>query len=270
VQTRVQLKFPAYTGMKPKEVDTLNLELPEGTEVAWQLRCDRPIGLAELLSEEAKPLAMKLDPDGMVASHSFTATEPFSYRFRWTEREHSYVYDTDVSYFVQVITDGPPEVEIITPIEDEKATVNKRVGILFRAVDDYGIAEAWIVYQVNDGSEQKRPIGTFDRQQVEKDVPWPLKETIPDIKEGDTVTFANEVADKRTGKEGPNISRTRPLRVSVVSLEEYLRYILERRAKLVKELQALQKEETEASGEVKVLQETPVEDYNKENKEPAP
>jgi hypothetical protein len=163
-----------------------------------------------------------------------------------------------VTYFIRVVPDSPPDIEITSPTEDDKATVEKRLAIRYRAADDYGIAKAEIVYSLNGEPETRRPAGTFDRTPVEDQVAWKLKESIPGIKEGDTLVFAIEVADNRAGEGGPNVTRSRPLRLDIVSVAEYLRYILEKRERLIKEIQAMHESETDASKEVKTLREEPL------------
>jgi hypothetical protein len=258
VRTRVRLRYPPYTHLADKEVDSLHLEVPEGTKVFVDLGCDRPLKAAAVVKEQGVAEPMKLGADGRSAAIDWDVTESFPFHFRWTEREHGFVYDGDVTYFVRVITDMPPEVELVSPTEDDKATVQKKLAIQYRAGDDYGIAKVSVVYTLNGGPEQTRPLGTFDKATVEEEAIWNLKETLPSLKETDTLTFAVEVADNRAGDAGPQVCRSRPLRLDIVTVVEYLQYIAEKRAKLVKERHALHEEETDASKEVKTLEETPI------------
>jgi hypothetical protein len=201
---------------------------------------------------------MKLGAGGRTASVAWDVKESFPFHFRWTEGEHGFVYDSDVTYFVRVTVDTPPEVEIIAPTEDDKATVQKKLAIRYRAADDYGISKATVIYSLNGGPEQARPIGAFDKASVEEEAVWPLRESIPALKEGDALTFAVEVADNREGGGGPQVVRSRPIRLDIVSIVDYLRYMAEKRAKLIKEVQAMHEDETDASKEVKTLEDTPV------------
>jgi len=258
VRTRVRLRYPEYTGLGTKEVDTLHLEVPEDTEVQWNLECDRPLAAAQMVREETEVLPMQVDAAGAVATLTRTVTKSFPCRFRWKEREHGFIYDGDVTYFVQVIPDTAPEVEVLAPTEDEKATVNKRLAVRFRATDDYRVVSAAIRFSVNDGPEQSWAIGSYNRSPVEAEAVWKLKDSIPNLKEGDVINLAVEVTDNRVGKEGPNVSRSRPFRLEIVSIAEYLRYIYEKRERLFKEMEALHGEETGAADEVKTLKEIPL------------
>ena len=255
LRTRVHLKFPDYTRLPEKDADTLHLEVPEGTRVSADLLCDRPLAAAAVIQEGGTPTPMRLDAGGRTASIAWTVTQSFPFRFRWTEREHGFVYEGDVTYFIRVVPDAPPDVEIVSPTEDDKATVEKRLTVRFRAADDYGVAKATLVYSLNGGAEQRRDAGVFDRAAVEDQAVWKLKEALAGLKEGDTLTFAVEVADNRAGEGGANVARSRPLRLDIVSVPEYLRYMLEKRERAYKEIGAMHEDETGASKEVKGIRE---------------
>ena len=258
VRTRARLHFPAYTRWPDKEVDSLQLEVPEGTEVTLDLGCDKPLKAAALVMEGGEVRPMRLGADAMTATFALAVKESTPFHFRWTERDHGFVYDGDVTYFIRVIPDMPPDIEIAAPTEDDKATVEKKLAVHYRANDDYGIAKAAIVYTLNGSAEQRKPLGTFEKPSLDEKVVWTLKETLTGLKEGDTLTFAVEVADNHMGEAGPNVTRSRPLRLDIVSHAEYLRYMFEKRERLMREIRALHEEETGASKEVKTLQEEPL------------
>ncbi|MFW6163690.1 MAG: DUF4175 family protein [Planctomycetota bacterium] len=255
VETRVHLRYPDYTQQKTRTVEFLNLEVPEGTEMTWELICDKPLRSAGMLRDETDLSPMALDETGKTARLALTAAESFSYQFRWTEQAHGYQYEDAVHYFVQVIPDSPPQVDLVFPLQDDKATVNKTLTARFLARDDYGIARAWIVYQVNDSEEQRREVGTFATALVEGEAVWKLaaEDSIPDLKVGDVVTYAIEVADTHEGEGGPQISRSDPRKLFIVSRREYLRYIYEKRRRLRREIAAMRAQEGEAETEVNRL-----------------
>ena len=250
VETRVHLDFPAYTDMKPQTMDILNLEVPDGTKIRWELRCDRALASAALTREKADPAPLKLEQDGLLASFEATATESFDYSFQWRERQYGYEYTDEVRYFVQVIPDSAPQAEILRPLEDEKATVRKTLTIAYQARDDYGLAEAAIVYNVNDGEEQRKPLAKLKGRTVETEAAWAIKDSLPSLKEGDTITYAIEVSDNHSGEGGAFHTRSQARRLYLVSVEEYLRYLAEQRRKLVGEIRTMHTQETEAGEKV--------------------
>ncbi|MBM4032503.1 MAG: DUF4175 domain-containing protein [Planctomycetes bacterium] len=251
VKTEVLVKYPDYTGQRPQTFDILNLEVPEGTKLQWQLRCDQALRSAAVLREDAASASMKLSRDGLVASFETVATESFDYSFQWKEDKHGYEYKDEVKYFVQVIPDSAPQVEIVRPLEDEKATVRKTLTVTYNARDDYGLAEACIAYNVNDGEEKRFSLGTLKGKAIEnKDATWVLKKSISDLKEGDVVTYAVEVADNHTGEGGAFRTKSQGRRLQIVSDEEYLRYLAERRRKLIADIKTMHTQETEAAEKV--------------------
>ena len=66
----------------------------------------------------------------------------------------------DVQYLVRVLPDRAPEIELTEPREDTKATTRKKLALAFRAIDDYRLSQAWVVYSVNQGPEQRQPVQT--------------------------------------------------------------------------------------------------------------
>ena len=251
VETKVHVRYPAYTGQAPKTLDILNLEVPEGTKLRWELRCDQPLASAAMLREGAAPAKMTLSSDGLTAYFETAATQSFDYSFRWKEANYGYEYKDEVRYFVQVIPDSAPQVEILRPLEDEKATVRKTLTVTYQARDDYGLTEAWIVYNVNDGEEKRVPLGPLKGRLLEKEPAWTLKKSIPDLKEDvDVITYAIEVADNHTGEGGAFKSRSQGRRLYIVSVDKYLQYLAERRRKLVGDIRTMHGQETDAAEKV--------------------
>jgi len=250
VETVVQLRYPPYTGLANRKVDLLNLEVPEGTAIAWELHCDQALASAEMIRDEETRLPMALDPAGHVARIDATAGESFAYQFAWVEREHGYPYNEDIHYFVQVIPDTAPQIEILRPLEDEKATVQKTLTIAYQARDDYGLGDVAVVYSLNNADEQKRSLGPRKGRVIETEAEWKIRESMPSLKEGDVLTYTLEVADNHTGSDGPFRSRAQTRRLYIVSREEYLAYVNERRRKLIGEIRELHKQETEAADQV--------------------
>jgi hypothetical protein len=255
VATRVTLRYPAYTGIAEASASNLHLEVPEGTTATVAVDLDRPLRRAEVLDDAGAVAAMALGPDGRTASFTRTLDGSFRFRFRWTEAGHGFVYDDAVHHVIRALPDAAPRAEILYPARDAKATTAKRLAVRYRAEDDYGVARAAVVYQVNDGPEQRLPARPLGGRRVVDDWTWTLREAVPGIKEGDIVTWALEVTDNRAGGQGPNVARSQALRLEIVSVAEYLRYVAEERARLFKDIQAMHEDETEASAQVKTLRE---------------
>ncbi|MFI5378025.1 MAG: DUF4175 family protein [Tepidisphaerales bacterium] len=292
------LHYPEYTGVPDRQSPDLSVEVPEGTELRWNLRIDRPLASAQLLvhvkpvqpepspasalsttrpagspqasdDEVTQAVPMKLDPDGRGIQVVQQANKPFTYQFVWVEREHSFTYTDEVRHGVQVLPDGPPEVEIILPTGDQKATLRKKLDITYTARDDYGIAKVYVAYSINNGKEVRYPLALPPTTmpttaparvlfpQGDQRMTWVLRESIPDLKEGDAVTYAIEVEDNYPGSDGPHRARSSERSVNIVSVAEYQQYIFEQLGLLMQEVKDAHKSELDSSGEVKDIKDQP-------------
>ncbi len=243
---RVKLTYPAYTKMAAQEVETLNLKVPEGTEVNWDLKFSEQVEAADLMLEGAEPVPMKLAGNGREATLQLPAQASRAYqvRFRWHLGKREYV-EPSPRYYIQVIPDADPQVTLLQPVEDAKATLKKVVHLAYSARDDYGLNEATIVFSVNDGAELRHKLGALDnKSQVEQEFTWPVTQQFPGLQVGDMLTFAIEVTDSRPGQAGSNRSLSR--RVQFVTDADYLAFVLARQRKTLGQLRPLYIQEMEA------------------------
>jgi hypothetical protein len=250
---KIRLDFPPHTHRPAENNESYYVEVPEGTKVTWWMKLDLPVKAAQLRRnfQDANSVDLKISASGLEVEADVTAQQSFDYQFRWKLAEHEFVYDTPGAYTVNVTPDLPPDVEIVQPMEDEKATVRKRLMVKYHATDDYGLAEANLVYSVNDGAPQKWKIADLgERKELTEPLEKKLVELIPALKEQDVVTYYVEVADNRAGPRGHNVSRSHARRVYVVSEEEYLRSIMEEQLRWMTEVEEMRVEERKASKQV--------------------
>jgi hypothetical protein len=250
---QVRLKYAPYTRLDPQNVNTMNLSLPEGTSVQWRLQLDRSVAGAELLMEDRPPVPLKMDADGRTASLELTpeASSSYTFRFHWKLGDHEYA-DQVAKYYLQIVPDADPQVGLISPIEDGKATLSKIVDLAFWAKDDYALGEARIVYALNDGEEKRSAIGPLDgKKSAERRLSWPIAGEIKNLKEGDIVTFAVEVSDLRSGPG--HFTRSRSRRLQFVSAPEYLAYTLARQRRYLGQLRPLYLQEMDAAAQIRAL-----------------
>jgi hypothetical protein len=257
---KIRLDFPAHTHRNAENNESYYVEVPEGTKITWWMKLDRPVSQAKLRRnfQDANSVDLKISGGGLVVEADLTAQQSFDYQFRWklAAPDPEFVYDTPGAYTVNVTPDLPPDVEIVQPMEDEKATVRKRLMVKYHATDDYGLSEATLVYSVNEGAPQKWKIADLDdSKELTKPLEKKLVELIPDLKEQDVVTYFIEVADNRAGPRGHNVSRSHSRRVYVVSEEEYLRSIMEEQLRWMTEVEEMRVEERKASKQVGELKE---------------
>jgi len=255
IEKQIKLTYPAYTGVAPKTQDSYYIEVLEGTAISWRLTTDRSLLKARIWKNQVRGPEMKISEGGRVAEGGLKAPATFEYQFQWKLAEYGFLYKSPGRYVVNVIPDADPEVEITSPTQDEKATVGKTLQVSFRTTDDYGLATAFLVYKVNEGRENRVKIGALSGRQQEKTVSRSLSSMVRGLKETDLVSYYIEVVDNCTGRGGANIGRSQVRRVFLVSIPDYLRWVLEEQQRLLTEVASLRTEEIKASQRVGALKE---------------
>lgn len=274
----VKLKFPSYAGRTPEEHARLHLPpILEGSEVAWELRLDQPLkeGRIHFTGNPLRSYKLSIDEaDRRVArvaiddmspllpeSWARTSAANLGYYFEWTEAEHGFTFTDPTRYTLEVLPDKAPVVTLLKPrtgsAEDKiVSTTRKNLHVIFEVSDDYGLGKAWITYRVNNEPQvRRRPIGTFppgaknDLFQVQSLV----KNSLPELKEGDIVTCSIEASDNRAGKAGPNLTQSPSFRLQIVNDKEYQQYVEKQVAQGLERTTAAAQEELISSKKVKSL-----------------
>jgi len=223
VERRVLIVYPAYTGLKEHVVDDLDIEVLEGSRLAWDLRCEPSVRAAFMMAEGADPIPMELQPDGRGLRHSLPAAAGFKYSFRLVDAAHGFTHD-DVWHAVRVVPDNVPDVKLLEPAGDGPATVRKKLRLVVRATDDYGLSKIRLACSVNGAEETKHLLGPLKGRQIEAAFDWTPRTTMPDLGEGDVVTVAIEVCDTRDETDS-RWGRSSARRLSIVGEAAYLRWL---------------------------------------------
>jgi hypothetical protein len=176
------------------------------------------------------------------------ASRSYQIGFKWRLGSRDY-NEPGVRYYIQVIPDSNPQISLVQPAEDGKATLKKVVNLAYTARDDYGLGKAAIVFSVNDGAERRQELGAMTNStHAEATYAWAVTEKFPGLKEGDLLTFAIEVTDNRPGEVGKNRSLSR--RIQFVSEKNYLEYILSRQRKNLGQLRPIYLQQKDAVQEL--------------------
>jgi hypothetical protein len=249
---KVVIRPPAYTQVKELEVEKFNFEVPEGSEVEWRILFEDALSSAEIFVGSDKPENLELTGDGKEVRFRTRIGQSTGYRFRWYRSDSGFVFDAP-RHQIYARPDTPPEVSIMRPLDDIKATVNKKLFLEFQGKDDYGLGAAWLVYSINDGEELKIPLGKLPKLDKDDPLPrprfglWPLQwkinHDLPQIKAGDVISYAIEVADIRIEEDAGIIRRSQPRKISIVSKSEYQNYIF---TKLMRVRESLASSQLEA------------------------
>ena len=223
VEHRVRIAYPAYTGVPDEEADDLNIEALEGSLLTWELRCDPAVRAAGVIPEGGDPIAMELQAGGRGLRLSLPARTTFKYTFRLTDAARGFTHD-DVWYAARVTSDNLPDIKLLEPTSDGPATSRKKIRLVVRATDDYGLSTIRLAYSVNEAEPVTQPLGTLKGRQAEAAFDWNVSTAAAELKEGDVVTLALEVCDHREGADS-RWSRSAARRLSITSEAGYLRWL---------------------------------------------
>ena len=220
--TSIVLSYPEYLDQNDSTADSLNLSVPQGTRIKWTLKCQPAIRALKVTLGEDE-LDANVSADGTEAVFEMVAEEPVKYSFQWTEKKYGFEYD-DIQHLVRVVPDRVPDIELVEPLGNGVATVDKVLQLVANATDDHQLGEATLLYSINGGEEKRIAMGKLSGTQKEIRYSWPLNEKLTGdekLKPTDKVTFSIEVSDMAPPLGSHiNISTTR--RLTILSEEGYL------------------------------------------------
>jgi transposase len=156
----VELTPPAYTLQAAKSVADPNLSVLEGTQAKFSVTFDQPPRTASLLvagfargpdRQVPEPRAVPLQLAGVTGTATLDLTEDFKYSIL-AETEDGLRLPEN-SYRVRVRPDQPPEVYFEEPRDGLDVHTLAEILMRARVRDDYGLARAGIVFEVNNEEE---------------------------------------------------------------------------------------------------------------------
>jgi hypothetical protein len=151
-QIRVTYRFPSWTGMKDAiEEHAGDLHAVEGTQADLEILTDRPMrdGILVLDNGQRVELAggqgnrysgtIKMDKDGAYHVAAIDQGQPV----RLSE-----------DFFIEANKANPPEIQVLRPGPDYRASPIEEVTVAVKAEDQFGVNDLALHYSVNGGAEQ--------------------------------------------------------------------------------------------------------------------
>ncbi len=254
VKAELRLHFPAYLNRPPETTDQLNVEVPEGTRIDWQLQCDKTVGKLAVTHGD-QSLDAVVGKSGRDVSFSLTADRRFSYTFAWTEGASGKGFHfEDVEYSVQVNKDTMPRIIFTGRAPSGPATIGKKAAIRWRAMDDHGLDKIWLVYTVTtpdqtEAPEEKRiQLPDVEGRVVNEDsLTWSPAANIPDLGPGQQISYHLEATDQMPDESEQRIARSPVRQLSIVSKDDYMDWFrrqLAERNEVVKQTFLLERDAT--------------------------
>jgi hypothetical protein len=153
-QIRVSYNYPAWTGLKPvTDPRGGDLRAIEGTTANLEIRTDRPLVNGVLILDNGRQ--MKLSPDPAVANQyrgAIAIQKDGSYHIAAIDRGRPVRLSED--FFIEANKANPPDVAIVRPARDYRASPIEEVTIGVQAKDQFGLRNMALHYSVNGGPEQ--------------------------------------------------------------------------------------------------------------------
>ena len=149
----VGLRYPAYTGLAPVDVeDGGDVAAPRGTVVRVHATPTLPVRGGRLVIEGGAPVPLTIDSTGALVG-AFRIDRPGFYRVELTDTQGN-VVPGSLDYVIDVLPDRAPTITVAEPGRDMQATRLEEVFTSIEAEDDYGVSRMELVYSVNGGPEQ--------------------------------------------------------------------------------------------------------------------
>ena len=191
-------EYPSFTGLKPREEKNGgDIYAPEGTRVRLLVHADKPLASGELAMAGAAPVPLRAS--GTSASAELVLADDGAYRVRLSDAD-GLGSTGEVEYFIRVMDDRPPTVQIVRPTGDQGITPLQEVAIEARADDDYGIAELDLVYAVAGRPPKTVPFTRRSGTDVARLGTHVLAAEELRVQPGDVITYYARARDVARGK----------------------------------------------------------------------
>lgn len=155
----LEYRYPAYTGLAARRVDDAgDIVAPKGTVVRAIATPSGPASNGRIVVDRAQYIAMQPAPDGRLAG-GFKVLRDGLYGVELPDLDGRFT-GASAQHAITVIPDEPPVVRIDKPGRDIKVANVDEVFVSAMAEDDYGIATLELVYSVNGGEQQTKPLST--------------------------------------------------------------------------------------------------------------
>ena len=194
----VAYDYPGFTGLKPRdEKNGGDIYGPAGTRVRLLIHADKALASGELAMSGGAPVPLRAS--GPSASADLVLSGDGGYRVRLSDAD-GLRSSGDVEYFIRIMDDRPPVVQIVRPAGDQGITPLQEIAIEARADDDYGIAQLDLVYAVAGRPAKTVPFTRTSGTDVARIGTHLLAAEDLSVQPGDVITYYARARDVARGK----------------------------------------------------------------------
>ncbi len=229
----VQLDYPPYTGLPPKQIELSEntFEVVRGTRTQFTVQSNRKLSegaleLTEANATETKRILMSPAASPEAVTAQIIIDKPLVFALTVTDTQGRTCTDPFQGK-ISLRPDETPGLAIHSPTRQSVATPQSLVPVELEATDDFGIDKIIWFRGINRSIERPKPLAfkpIAGKKNARVDTGIDLKGL--GVVPGDCIEFYFEVADN--DPLGPNLLTSRPHRIEIISEETY-REILKRR-----------------------------------------
>ena len=238
IKQTLQVIPPKYTGLASYEANNLSSTVPLGSKLTWVVSMSLPVSESSLTGPEDLMIPGQIQEKGKSVKFVWVANRAGVYQMVAREKSMGTNFQGQI-HKLNLRDDIEPRVSLISPVSDIKATSQKKLELLVRASDDYGLSEFAILYRVNGEKNRHRiSLGAPPANDSQKDLlyprsgTWPLlwnlQNDLPNLSEGDLIEIAVEVTEVAANHESARKALSRTCSVEILSVAEYQSYITTR------------------------------------------
>ena len=238
IKQTLQVIPPKYTGLASYEANNLSSTVPLGSKLTWVVSMSLPVSESSLTGPEDLMIPGQIQEKGKSVKFVWVANRAGVYQMVAREKSMGTNFQGQI-HKLNLREDIEPRVSLISPVSDIKATSQKKLELLVRASDDYGLSEFAILYRVNGEKNRHRiSLGAPPANDSQKDLlhprsgTWPLlwnlQNDLPNLSEGDLIEIAVEVTEVAANHESARKALSRTCSVEILSVAEYQSYITAR------------------------------------------
>lgn len=247
---------PAYSGLaKSVQRDNGNISALPGSRIEVSMEASRDLSDAVIMFGDSSQIKMRVDETN--ASTLFSVYKASSYSI--SIKDNQGVENSDpIRYSIEPLSDRPPEIELISPVENIKLGTDGRVAVISKISDDYGFTSLQLKYRLI-ASKYREPLNeesvipvAINSKRLEDEVyyVWDLMPLY--LAEGEAVSFYLEIFDNDE-ISGPKSARTPAITVFVPSIDELYRIAENSREEADDELTETIKDAEELNRELKKI-----------------
>jgi hypothetical protein len=149
---RVTYRYPKWTGLKPvSEEHSGDLRAIEGTDAAIEVEMDRPLKDGQLMLDGGQAIQLAAG-NGNKYEGSIHMEKDGAYHVGATDEGQPVRLSED--YFIATDKAQPPQISIVRPGGDYRASPIEEVTVGVKAADQFGLNDVHLHYSVNGGPDR--------------------------------------------------------------------------------------------------------------------